>query len=110
MFGELRRVDGRRYVEDVGGEAALGVEIARDVADGADDREPALRLGDPVHRLVFRDGDVNGEAAADGRERDDGGGQQRTDFHDSSGNWRRWRKLFCANDRGAVLITSLRCR
>ncbi|MGY3466955.1 hypothetical protein ACVW0I_003826 [Bradyrhizobium sp. LM6.11] len=83
LLSELRRVDRGRAVEDVGGEAAFGIEIARDVANGADDREPALGFGDPLDCLVLRHGDVDGEAAAHGRERDDGGGQERTDFHDS---------------------------
>src|SRR5262249_15247202 len=98
----LHRVDGGRSIENIGGKAALGIEIARNVADGADDREPALRLRDPIHGLVFRHGDVGGKAASDGRERDDGGGQKRTDFH---GNVRHLRS---SDIRLAGLILSLR--
>ena len=75
------RIHGGRPEQDVGGEAALGIDIARNVADGPDDLQPALRDRNLVHRLVFRDGDIDREAAADGGKRDDGGGQQGTDFH-----------------------------
>ncbi len=86
LLGKLGRVHSGGAIEDVGGKAPLGIEVTRNVADGADNRQPAFGFADPLHRLVFRHGDVDGEAAADGRERDDGAGQERTDFHDLSGN------------------------
>src|SRR3954462_15277108 len=106
LLGKQRRVDGGRAIEDVGGKAALGVEVARDVADGANDRQPPLPFGDPLHRLVFRHGDVDGEAAAHSRERDDGGGQERTDFHESVRQLAR--EIICTDHRQAILIPGLR--
>ena len=72
-LGTHFRIDGGRPVQDVGGKAPLGVHIARDVADGPDDLQPALRHGNLVHGLVLCDGDIDRETAADGGKRDDGG-------------------------------------
>ena len=88
-LGPHLRVDRGRPVEDVGGKAALGIHVARDFADGPHHLQPALRDRDLVHGLVFRDGHIDGEAAADGGERDDGGGQERADFHGDLGH-SRW--------------------
>ncbi len=68
-------------VQDVGGEATLGIHVARDFTDCPHHRQPALRNRHPVHGLVFRDGHIDGETAAHGRQRDDGRGQERADFH-----------------------------
>ena len=81
---ELRphpRIHDGRPVQDVGGETALGIEVARNFADGPDHFKPALGDGNLVHRLVFRNGHVNSEPAADDGQGDDGGSQQGTDFH-----------------------------
>ncbi len=80
-FGPHFRVHGGRPHQDVGGETALGIEIARNVADGPDDLQPSLGDRNLVHGLVFRGGDIDRQPAADGGKRDDGGGQQGTDFH-----------------------------
>jgi hypothetical protein len=76
------RVHRGRPEHDVGGEAALGVHIARDFADGPDDLQPALRDGNLVHRLVFRGGDIDGKTAADSGQRDDCDRQQGANFHE----------------------------
>ena len=76
-----RGVDRRRSIEDVGGKAALGIHVARDVADRAHHFQPALRHRDLVHGLIFGSRHVDGEAAADGGKRDDGGGEEGADFH-----------------------------
>jgi len=68
------RVDAGGPEQEIGGEAALGIEIARNVADGPNHFQPALRHRDLVHRLVFCHRDIDCEAAADGGQRNDGGG------------------------------------
>ena len=76
------RIHRGRSEHDVGGEAALGVHVARDFADGPDDLQPALRDGNLVHRLVFRGGDIDGKPAADSGQRDDCDRQQGANFHE----------------------------
>jgi hypothetical protein len=59
---------------------ALGVEIARNVADRPYDLQPALRNRNLLHRLVFGPRDIDREGTANGGKRDDCGSQQGTDF------------------------------
>src|SRR6185295_9632801 len=70
-----RGVHRRRSIEDVGGKPALGVHVARDVADRAHHFEPALRHRDLFHGLIFGSRHIDGEPAADGGKRDDDGGE-----------------------------------
>ena len=84
LFVELSprfRIHHRWPVQDVGGKAAFGIHVARNFAHGPDHLQPALGNGDPVHRLIFRNGHIDGEAAADSGQGDNGGSQQGTDFH-----------------------------
>src|SRR6185436_3989144 len=53
----------------------------RDVADRAHHLKPAPRDRNLVHDLVLRSRDVDGEPATDGGKRDDGSGEEGTDFH-----------------------------
>ena len=76
-----RGVHRRRSVEDVGGKAALGIHVARDFADRAHHFQPALCDRDLVHGLIFGSRHIDGEPAADGGKRDDGSGEEGTDFH-----------------------------
>src|ERR1019366_8609006 len=55
-LGARFRLDDGRPEQDVGGDAAFGVEIARNVADDPHDPEPALGYRDLVHGLVFGGG------------------------------------------------------
>ncbi|MGY3160417.1 hypothetical protein ACVW0V_009557 [Bradyrhizobium elkanii] len=64
-IGDLLLVDRAGAEQEVGGHAALGVHVARDVADGADDFEPALRGRDLVHGLVLGHRDIGRQSAAD---------------------------------------------
>jgi hypothetical protein len=74
----------RRTEHDVGGKPPFRIHVARDVADGADDFQPLVGIRDPVHRPVFGRRDVHGKAPADGRQREDNGGQKGADFHGNS--------------------------
>ena len=80
-LGPHFRVHRGRPVEDVGGKAALGIHVARNFADRPHHLQPALRDRDPFHGLILRDGHIDGEATAHSGERDDGGGEEGTDFH-----------------------------
>ncbi len=81
QLGAQFRIDRRGAEQQVGGKAALRIHVARDFADRPHHFEPALGDRDLVHRLVFDHRHVDGEAAADGGKRNDGGGEQRADFH-----------------------------
>ena len=96
-FGPRLRIHDRGSVQDIGGEATLGIHVARNFADRPDHLEPALCDGNLVHRLVFRNGHINREPAADGGQGDDGGSQQGTDFHG-----------ICADSRGMERQGALR--
>ena len=75
------RIHRGRPEQDVGGKAALGIHVARDLADRAHHLQPALRDRDLVHGLVLRSRHIDGEPAADGGKRDDGSGEEGADFH-----------------------------
>ena len=80
-FGDQLRIHGGRSEHDIGGKAAFGVHVARDLANRAHHLQPALRDRDLVHGLVLRSRHIDGEPAADGGKRDDGSGKKGTDFH-----------------------------